>query len=388
MKNLLRALAVIPVLALMIMAFTAPVAAADLRSGDTVVIASGDVVNDDLYIAANVITINGVVNGDVMCAGATININGKVNGSVIALGQTINIDGEVTHAVRVAGANINVHGTIGGDLVVAGSNVDLTNVAAVLHDVLIAANNAKIDSSVGRDIKGYARTIELDGKVGGNVEIGVDTLTIGSTGSIDGNLTYTSKTEAVIASGATVSGTTTHNLPATPQPQFFVFKGIASLISFLMVIVAGGVLILIAPKRTAAVATALKTRPWVSLGWGAIVLLGTPIAIVIFLVTIIGIPLAVAGILLYATAILLSQAVGGLFIGYLIVARFGKTDSRGALLGAFTLGFAILTLLKLIPYVGLPLWIITAVFGLGAMVVSQAVLHPKASRPSTEVTVK
>ena len=84
MKYLFRVLAVIPVLGLLVMAFTAPVAAADPRTGDTVVIASGDVVNDDLYIAANVITINGIVNGDVLCVGATININGRVNGSVIA----------------------------------------------------------------------------------------------------------------------------------------------------------------------------------------------------------------------------------------------------------------------------------------------------------------
>ena len=76
-----------------------------------------------------------------------------------------------------------------------------------------------------------------------------------------------------------------------------------------------------------------------------------------------------------------------MFIGYLIVGRFGKTDSPGALLGAFTLGFAILSLVKLIPYFGLPLWIITTLFGLGAMVVSQAILHPKDLKPATEVIV-
>ena len=39
------------------------------------------------------------------------------------------------------------------------------------------------------------------------------------------------------------------------------------------------------------------------------------------MVTIIGIPVGLAGILLYVTAIFLSQAVGGLFIGHLIVGR-------------------------------------------------------------------
>jgi cytoskeletal protein CcmA (bactofilin family) len=387
MKNLLRALAVIPVLAVLAMAFTAPVAAADMRSGDTVVIGSGDVINDDLYIAANVITVNGVVNGDVLCVGATININGKVNGSVMALGETINIDGEVAHAVRAAAANVNVHGKIGGDLVVAGGNVDLADAAIILEDLLIGANRAKIDSSIGRDVIGLVGTMDLNGIVAGNIEVRVENLTIGSTGRIDGDLIYTSETEAVMEAGATVSGNTTHNLPQTPQPRLFEFEGVASVIGFLMAVVAGGAVILIAPRRAAAVATALKTRPWVSLGWGAIVFFGTPIFIVICMVTIIGIPVGLASIFLYITAILLSHAIGGLFIGYLIVGRFGKTESRGALLGAYTLGFAILTLLKLIPYVGLPLWIATTLFGLGAMVISQRILHPKAPTPATEVAI-
>ena len=81
-----------------------------------------------------------------------------------------------------------------------------------------------IDSSIGRDITGFVGTMELDGKVAGNVEIEVDNLTIGSNASIDGNLVYTSETEAVIASGATIAGSTTRNIPETPQPKLFELK--------------------------------------------------------------------------------------------------------------------------------------------------------------------
>ena len=55
---------------------------------------------------------------------------------------------------------------------------------------------------------------------------------------------------------------------------------------------------------------------------------------------------------------------------------FIKVESRGVLVGALALGFTILTLLKLIPYIGFPwLWLATVLFGIGAMVLSQKTLQ-------------
>jgi hypothetical protein len=78
------------------------------------------------------------------------------------------------------------------------------------------------------------------------------------------------------------------------------------------------------------------------------------------------------GLTLYGIAIYLSQIAVGLFIGYWIIGYFSKVESRGVLVGALALGFTILTLLKLIPYVGFPwLWLATVLFGIGAMALSQ-----------------
>jgi len=85
------------------------------------------------------------------------------------------------------------------------------------------------------------------------------------------------------------------------------------------------------------------------------------------------------GLTLYGVAIYLSQIAVGLFIGYWIIGYFSKVESRGILIGALALGFAILTLLKLIPYVGFPLWLATALFGIGAMTLSQKALPAEAT---------
>ncbi|MCK4331752.1 MAG: hypothetical protein KAW81_04245, partial [Dehalococcoidia bacterium] len=51
---------------------SAPVLAADLRSGDTITVASGEVVDDDLYIAGESIVIDGTISGDLWAVGRTI----------------------------------------------------------------------------------------------------------------------------------------------------------------------------------------------------------------------------------------------------------------------------------------------------------------------------
>ncbi|MFC1956386.1 hypothetical protein ACFLWZ_07745, partial [Chloroflexota bacterium] len=125
------------------------------------------------------------------------------------------------------------------------------------------------------------------------------------------------------------------------------------------------------PRRATAVAASIKRKPLLSLGWGAILLFATPIAAIVAFITVVGVPVGVIGLALYGIAIYLSQIAVGLFIGYWIISSFGKVDSRGVLVGAFTLGFVILTLIKLIPFVGFPIWLATVLFGIGAMIMSQ-----------------
>ena len=107
----------------------------------------------------------------------------------------------------------------------------------------------------------------------------------------------------------------------------------------------------------------------------------TPIAAIITFVTVVGVPVGLIGLTLYGIAIYLSQIAIGLFIGYWIISSFNKVESRGVLVGALALGFAILTLLKLIPYIGFPLWLATVLFGIGAMALSAKTLRAKSLRP-------
>jgi cytoskeletal protein CcmA (bactofilin family) len=369
-KHIARALAIIPVMVLLFMLGASPVQAADVRNGDTIIIASGDEVNDDLYVAASRVIINGTVNGDVVCAGETIEINGVIKGSVIAMGATVSIGGEVTNSVRVAGANVDISGKIGRDLFVAGDTISLVNSATISRDLFFGARSITIDNFINRNIKGYGDKVSINSGVVGDVEIGATQLTIASTTHIQGNLTYVSENEAVIHTGAQINGASTHNLPKAREATSFNWGIWGKVMAFLMTLVVGCLLIVIAPKKAIAVAETIKKRALVSLGWGAIILFATPIAALLAFITIIGIPVGLIGLTLYGMAIYLSQIAVAIFIGYWIIGYFTKGNSRGVLVGAFAIGFSALTLIKLIPFIGFPVWLATVLFGIGAIVLS------------------
>jgi cytoskeletal protein CcmA (bactofilin family) len=371
-KHVFRGLAALLLAVLATVLVVVPASAAEVRSGGDVTIASGEVIDNDLYLAGNHITVDGTINGELWAAGRTITINGTVNGSLVAIGQTVNINGEVAQTVRAASATVNVSGGIGGDLLAFSGEVIVASVAEIGGDLLLGVGNARIDGPVNGYIHGGGSDVTLADGVGGEVEIRVDSLTVTSGANIQGNLTYTSENEADIQPGAQIGGKTTHKLPKLEdKARFGIFSGVwGKVLGFLMILLVGVIIVLLAPRRTALFADSLRKRPWLSLGWGALILVVTPIAVIVACITIIGIPLGLIALVLYAIAIYLSQIPVALLIGRWIIGRFRGVETRAIMVAALALGLAILSLLKSIPYFGFVVGLATVLFGLGTLVVS------------------
>jgi cytoskeletal protein CcmA (bactofilin family) len=357
-KHILKGL-IVSLLVILLITFTSVfVLAFNVRSGDIVTVTSGEVIDGDLYVAGKTIIIDSTINGDLIAAGQTIMVNGIVNGSIIAAAQTVNINGEVTHAVRVIGETLNIGGTIGRDLLAAVGNFSTTSTAEIGGDLLLGAGIARID-----------------GLIKGDLNSGVKSLTIASTASIQGKLNYISGNEANIQSGAQIKGTINHKLPEVKEKQVAGIGLWWIVIGFLMTLVLGIIIVLLAPRRVKAVTESIRTRPWASLGWGVVILVATPIVALIVCITIIGLPLGLIALVLYAIAIYLTQLFVGLLIGLLIIGAFRGVETRAALVGALALGLAILRLLRLIPFVGFFFGLATVLFGLGAILVSERKLR-------------
>jgi cytoskeletal protein CcmA (bactofilin family) len=377
-KHIFQGLAISLILMLVAVFAAAPVLAFDGRTGDIVTVTQDEVVDGDLYVIGRSIIIDGTVNGDIFGAGQTITINGTVNGGVTLAGQTLTVNGQVANGARLAGQTLNVNSNIGRDLAAAGDTLNVGGTAEIADDLVLGVGSSYISGHINGDVKGGGGEITITSKVGGNVELEVDKLTITSTANIEGDLVYTSENEASIQSGARLGGSTTHNMPEKPAAPSPLAAIPGKLLGFLMILVIGIIVILLATGRVSAMADSIRTKPWPSLGWGALALFVTPIAALIVIITIIGLPVGLIALVLYGIAIYLSQIPVGFLIGRLIIRRNGEVESRGLLIGALALGLAILLVLGLIPYVGGLVMLLTIIFGLGSLVVSVARSRGKA----------
>jgi cytoskeletal protein CcmA (bactofilin family) len=354
------------VLALLLAVY--PVSAADFRSGDTIEVASGETVNDDLYIGAGTATINGTVNGDLIVAGGAVNVNGRVAGSVLAAGGNLNLNGQVDGSVRVAGGQAQISGRIGRDLVWTGGMLSVGQEATIAGEMVGGGGSASMAGTITKGIRGGFANLAISGRVGGDVDIEVDQLTITSTATIAGQVIYRSDTPARIDPGAKVTGPVTQR-PATQhqereRPGFnFGFW----LLGLLMALLAGALFILAFPVLAVALAATNRRWPLPTLGWGAVILFGAPIVAVLLLITVIGIPLSLALVALYIAALWFAQIPVALFIGTWIITRFRPVVGRGALILALLLGLVILSILTAIPFLGTIVGFFIIVFGIGAL---------------------
>jgi cytoskeletal protein CcmA (bactofilin family) len=353
-----------------------PALAFDVRGGDKVAIASGEVVNDDLYIAGETVLIDGIINGDLWAFGRAIIISGEVKGSILAAAESINISAYSVHTVRAACRSLDISGDIDGDVIVGAAEVNIASTATITGDLLFGAGKTRIDGLIDSDVLGGAGTVHIGNGVKGNVKLRVGEITLSSSSNIKGDLTYISEKKANIQEGALIAGSITHKLPmvkarkkGSPVAPFLGI--IPRIMFFLMALITGLVILLLAPKRLRSISESIGISPWPSLGWGAVILFATPPAALTVFFTIVGIPLVFIALALYGIAVYLSQIPVGLFIGSWIIGRYSKVENKSTMFCALALGLFIQGLLRLIPFLRFFVTVAIILLGLGAIIVSE-----------------
>ena len=295
-QKVVKFLVIICVVVLLTSLAPVPVLAFEPRSGMDVTVSGSDVVEDDLYISAANITIDGTVNGDIFAVGQNIRINGTVNGGITLAGQTITINGNISSGARIAGQTVIVEGNIGRDLIVAASDVSINNTAVIGRDLNSYSDTTVIDGLVTRNVTGSINSLTVTDGINGNITVIVNNLFITSTANVAGNVNYTSRNTADIQPGASIAGTTSRIEPAQAEPYMEIFGGVLGslllkIYGFLSIFIIGLVIIFIARRYIFSLSLAIYDHPASSLGWGALLLFITPLAASVVMVTVIGIPL-------------------------------------------------------------------------------------------------
>ena len=116
---------------------------------------------------------------------------------------------------------------------------------------------------------------------------------------------------------------------------------------------------------------------WRSVGLGVAVLAGVPVVIILTAITLVGFPASLMLLAVYLVAIYLAKIWVGAFLGWMLLKPAGATKSDW--LQALLVGLPILTIVRLIPYLGGLVHFGVVCLGLGAF----AWQLYRASRPAT-----
>ncbi len=105
-----------------------------------------------------------------------------------------------------------------------------------------------------------------------------------------------------------------------------------------------------------------------ALGYGAIALIGTPIALILCFITIVGIPIGVIGIFLYLTSLFVSVVVVASLVGTSITATmdFELEDTGFGM--PLLVGLVVVLVGMNLPFVGGSLRVLVMVTGLGLLI--------------------
>ena len=315
------------------------------------------------YICAGQVLISGVIEGDLLIACGGAEISGVVKGSVLVLGGQVSISGSVGKNVTVMAGNVQC---------LASSHIEGKFVAACA--------NAELFGEINGSVSLWVSHIKIGGAIHGNVSAVVDDIAITSTASIDGSVDYDGTESGKIDPRARITGALNYHpsmfsqfLQGHTVPKFLLGLNIFGfLIRFAFNFLLGWLLIYLLPHKLQTTISMLEHQTSLCLGYGVVALVLAPIICLVFFITIIGAPLALA---------LVTFNIFGFYVARIIVILWltGKVVKffhihRGPLL-PFFLGIIIYDCITWIPFIGSIVVLLSVLFGVGAVIIAQKDRH-------------
>ena len=307
---------VLPAVVLVIALATVPVAAGAQQVGGSVTVPPGT-----------------TQTGDISVVGGTVVVEGTLDGSLSGFAGSVLVTGTVTGDVEVAAGSVTISGTVEGDVEAAAGAVTVTESGRVAGSLSTGAGDVSVAGTV--DIADGATVVGTTERVDG-VSVDVDVPFVGGIDLGDSLI---------------------------PWPLGF-------LLSFLTNAVLGVALLLGAPRFARRVTDTGTGRPALSAGVGLGTLVGIPAVLVALAITIVGIPVSIAGLLVYLPLLWVGFVYGAVLTGTWLLDRAGY-DS---LWGGLAVGLALPALVSL---VGLS-WLLDLAYlllGLGALALSALALR-------------
>ncbi len=347
-------------------------------------LAPDETIQNLLLVHAPEIILDGLAADDVFllalpansAAGAMTNDNLRLNGTfsndVWAVGVNVRVTGTINDHARIAALRLlDINGAVHNGLLAAGETVRIGTEARIGRQAFVVGTDVILEGLVQGPASIRAHRVTVAGTIEGDTIIRAQDVVLLPGARIEGNLVYTMARELVPPPGAHVAGAlrrhTEPTSPATPRMDWAMTTQ-----SFLLAgaLATGMLLFWLSPTLASQSVQVIRLGPWRAalVGFAAFCLI--PVTALLLFITLVGIPLALVGGLLFVVLMYFGRILTAAAMGALIF-RAGGTSCASRFFAGLTVGLLCLFLLANLPSpFGLVIWFASTWVGMGGILLA------------------
>jgi hypothetical protein len=270
------------------------------------------------------------------------------------------VDGDI----RMFGNTIILNGNVAKSATVFTESLDIDSKTQIGGSLISFSKSLDVDGRIARDALAHFDDARINGYVGGTADLAGRRLNISSNAEITGPVEFDGIEQPNVSSQAKLAAGPVKFKKIEPKPKYsdwrFYRRKVLSWGAGLMF---GVLLILLFPDfMKDSVRQAARYGP--AFGAGAVTLVAAPILAIIACITVVGLAIGIAGVLLYAVALFAAQIFVGLWLGERIL---GRGETQMGAIGRLAVGLLIVRIAGNLPAVSGIVWLVILAWGLGAM---------------------
>jgi cytoskeletal protein CcmA (bactofilin family) len=324
----------------------------------------------DVWAAGAVVSVRGIIGHELSVAGAEVDVDVTTRGDTRLAGAIVSVKGRIEKDLYVAGARLNVDARVGGSLNAAGARLIVGSQSEIEGPMRIGGADVVFAGNSRGAAEIYGDTVQIDGRIGGNLLVRARSVTVGKTAVLEGDVVFETLDDPNIEEGATLRGRQTVTLPRPgPREPWSIAKALIAVALFGIGagLVLGLILLIAARPLVEQAISQFRDAPLRSLLIGLAVLVLVPLIAVLLMVTVIGIPVGLLALLAFPLLLLVAWVLAAFAVADWLFNRGRAEHSFTGRLLLLLAGLGVVTLAGIVPVVGALVWLLVMLLGLGAL---------------------
>lgn len=337
-----------------------PLAATQAKGNinDTVYISAEEIIDTNLYLLANQVTIDGSVSGDLVVIAKQVTVTGQIAGDLLVISPEINFSGQLGGNFRAVGGEITINGNIARNATILADQLALGETSNVAWDLYFSGQELQSAGNIEGSLAARLGAGQLSGQIGRDLDLKVsftrqsESLVSLENLTIDGDFKYQASQEILLPENVLIAGELQKNLTQAKSGKIlsFFYHPFNVYLS-LNLLLLGLIFIIFSRKRLPVILKTLETKSSKAILPGLIILLVLPLISLVSAFTLIGIYLSLTILALWVIILLLGKLVLAIFVGQTILTKINKLKTTNYPL-SLLLGLIIFYLLFLLPVLG------------------------------------